>query len=497
MIAAIVSKIKKNSIAEELQIQTGDEILSIDSQKMSDIIDYNFLCKSEFLTIEIKKINGEIEIIELEKDFDEDLGIIFESAVFDKVKPCLNKCIFCFVDQQPEGLRDTLYVKDDDYRLSYLQGTYITLTNLTQKDRERIEMLGLGPLYVSVHTTNPELRIKMLKNPNAGKIMEHLKWLEKRQIPVHTQIVLCPGYNDGDELRRTLSDFKKLKNILSVAIVPVGITKFRGQNEELHPVTKEIAEETIKIVDEFNKSLNLKKNLVCCSDEFFGGKCIPPGDYYGSFCQLEDGVGALRLLLDDFDMQKKRLPESLSAPLNILFATSQLAKPVIDEISKELNKIKNLKTNVVAVKSNYWGENISVAGLITSDDLINAINRQKKRGKREEERAEAKCKMQNAKSDVVLDKEIALEPRHCEERGTSDAAIQQTFHPFTHSPLHLFNPSTIVIIPSVMLRPFTQDFLDGKNLDYVKEKTGLDFLVIEDYYSTKEIVEFILNNKEH
>lgn len=431
---AIVSKVKENSIAQELKIQIGDEILSIDKEKMSDLIDYNFLCKSEFLTIEIKKTTGEIEVIELEKDFDEDLGIIFESAVFDKIKPCLNKCIFCFVDQQPEGLRDTLYVKDDDYRLSYLQGTYVTLTNLTSKDKERIETLGLGPFYISVHTTNPELRVKMLKNPKAGKIMENLKWLEKKQIPVHLQVVLCPGYNDGDELRRTLNDFKSLKNILSVAIVPVGITKYR-EGDELFPVTKEIADETIRIVDEFNKSLHLtlKKSIACCSDEFFliAGKYIPLEKYYGNFSQLEDGVGALRLLLDDFDERKKDLPKSLSAPLNILFVTSQLAKPALDEISRDLNKIKNLKTDVVAVKSNYWGANISVAGLITSDDLIKTIHNS------------------------------------------------------------LFTIHTLIIIPSVMLRQFTQDFLDGKNLDYVKEKTGLNFLVIEDYYSTKEIIDFI------
>lgn len=436
--SAIVSKVEKNSIAEELEIQPGDEVLSIDEQKMTDLIDYNFMCKSEFLTIEIKKQNGEIEEIEIEKDFDENLGIVFQSAVFDKIKPCLNKCIFCFVDQQPEGLRDTLYIKDDDYRLSYLQGTYVTFTNLIQKDKERIETLGLGPFYISVHTTNPELRVKMLKNPNAGDILKHLKWLEKNHIPVHLQIVLCPKYNDGDELRRTLSDFKKLKNILSVAIVPVGITKFRaiGKCDKLYPVTKEIAQETIEIVDEFSKSV--KKSLVCCSDEFFAlaENSIPSKKYYGNFSQLEDGVGALRLLLDDFEKEKKRLPKNfkkgLSAHRNILFATSQLAKPAIDEIAASLNKIKNLNAEVVAVKSNYWGEGISVAGLITSEDLIR----------------EVKSKMQKAKGDF-----------------------------------------STVIIPSVMLRPFTQDFIDGKTLDYVKEKTGLDFFVIQDCYSTKEIVD--------
>lgn len=433
---AIISKVEKNSIAEELELQTGDEILSIDEQKMTDLIDYNFLCKSELLTIEIKKVNrkdgDEIEVIELEKDYDEDLGIVFESAVFDKIKPCLNKCIFCFVDQQPKGLRDTLYIKDDDYRLSYLQGTYVTFTNLTKKDKERIEKLGLGPFYISVHTTNPELRVKMLKNPNAGEILKHLKWLAKNHIPVHTQIVLCPGYNDGEELKRTLSDLGKLKNVLSIAIVPVGITKFREINgkNELKPVTKEIALETIKIAKEFNKQSKLAK--ACCSDEFFSlaSKSIPSNEYYGNFSQLEDGVGALRLLLDDFEKEKKRLPKSLSAQKNILFATSQLAKPAIYEIVEDLNKIKNLNAQAVAVKSDYWGEGITVAGLITSDDLINTV------------------------------------------KG--------------------INADT-VIIPSVMLRPFTQDFLDGKTLDFVKKETGLEFLVIKDYYSTKELVDFLQN----
>lgn len=427
--SATVSKVNKNSIAEKLKIQSGDEILSIDGQKMFDLIDYNFLCKNEFITVEIKKQNGKIETVELEKDFDAHLGIIFESAVFDKIKPCRNNCIFCFVDQQPNGLRDTLYIKDDDYRLSYLQGTYITLTNLTAQDKKRIEKLRLGPLYISVHTTNSELRAKMLKNPKAGDIVEKLKWLEKIEIPVHIQIVLCPKYNDGKELERTLSDLSGLKNILSVAVVPVGITKF--QKNKLYPVTKKIALKTVKIIENFRNKLP-----VCCSDEFFAlaRLTIPPKTYYGNFSQIEDGVGALRLLLDDFKKQKKRLKKSLSAPKSILFATSKLAESAIKEICAELNKIKNLKADYAAVKSEYWGEDITVAGLITSGDLIRSL----------------------------------------------------TLHPFTFSAVR-----PAIIIPSVMLRPFGEDFLDGKNLNYVKEKTGLDFVIIKDFYSTKEIVDFI------
>lgn len=417
--SAIVNKVIEGSIAEELEIEPGDEIVSIDETSMLDMIDYNFLCKSDFLTVEVKKKNGEVEVIELEKDYDEDLGIVFESAVFDRVKPCLNKCIFCFVDQQPKGLRETLYVKDDDYRLSYLQGTYITLTNLTEKDKERIQRMHLGPFYVSVHTTNPDLRVKMLRNPNAGKALENLKWFRKNKIPFHAQIVLCPGLNDGAELERTLSDLAELKNtVLSVAIVPVGVTQFR--KESLKQVDKDCALQTIEIASKYNK--------VCCSDEFFilAEKAIPPAKYYGNFAQLEDGVGAIRMLLEDF--KQLELPKSLNKPLKILFATSYAAKTALDEICSKLNRIKNLTAEVVPVKSNYWGRDITVAGLITTDDLIEALN-----GKE----------------------------------------------------------GDFTVIPSVMLRPYSEDFLDGKTLTYVKEQTGKEFFVIKNIYSMKELTEYL------
>lgn len=416
---AIVNGVVEGSIAEELGIEKGDEILSIDNSKMIDMIDYNFLCKSDLLTLEIKKLNGEIEEIELEKDFDEELGIIFESAVFDRVKPCLNHCIFCFVDQQPKGLRETLYVKDDDYRLSYLQGTYITLTNLSEDDKDRIKRMHLGPFYVSVHTTNPELRVKMLKNPNAGKALENLKWFRKNKIPFHAQIVLCPGYNDGAELERTLSDLAELKNtVLSVAIVPVGITQFR--KEGLKHVDKKCAQETIKIASKYKR--------VCCSDEFFllAEQDIPPTKYYGNFNQLEDGVGSIRMLLDDF--KSKKLPKKIKTPLKLSFATSYAAKYAIDKIAEKLNKIKNLSVTVNPVKSAYWGQDITVAGLITTDDLIKTVK--------------------NIDTDIV-------------------------------------------IIPSVMLRPYSEDFLDGKNLSYVKEKTGKEFFIVKNIYSMAEIVDYL------
>lgn len=417
---AIVSSVETGSIAEELEIEAGDELLSIDGQKMLDMIDYGFYCKSELLTLEIKKANGEIEEIELEKDYDENLGIVFESAVFDKIKPCLNRCIFCFVDQQPKGLRDTLYIKDDDYRLSYLQGTYITLTNLKEEDKQRISRMHLGPFYVSVHTTNPELRVRMLRNPNASKIMENLNWFKENEIPFHAQIVLCPDVNDGVELDRTLKDLSTLgDSLLSVAIVPVGITQYREDNI-LKQVTPEVAKQTIEIANKYSK--------VCCSDEFFllAEKEIPPTEYYGNFCQLDDGVGAIRALIDDFESYD--LPKELSEPLDLAFATSYAGKDAIQYVSKCLNKIKNLKTTVYPVKSNYWGQNITVAGLITSQDLINTIK--------------------DIKSDYI-------------------------------------------VVPGVMLKPYTDSFLDGETLSHVEQITGKKFIVIHNQYSLGELIDFI------
>ena len=277
---AIVNSVISGSIAEELEIQKGDELLSIDGNTLQDMIDYNFYMKSELITVEIKKSDGEIEEIELEKDYDEDLGIVFESAVFDRIKPCLNHCVFCFVDQQPKGLRDTLYIKDDDYRLSYLQGTYVTLTNLKEEDKNRIARMHLGPLYVSVHTTNGELRKKMLNNKNADKILNELDWLKKANIPIHCQIVLCPGYNDNEELIKTLNDLYKYKKIVkSVAIVPVGITKYR-ENDDLKKVDYSVAKRTIEIVNDFNFAQ--KTNFAQLSDEFFilTNSDIPDKKYY-------------------------------------------------------------------------------------------------------------------------------------------------------------------------------------------------------------------------
>lgn len=425
---AIVSNVLKDSIASELELEKGDEIISINGEKPKDLIDFRYMMCEENLDLEIKKLNGEVEIYEIEKDFDEDLGVVFESAVFDRIKPCTNRCIFCFVDQQPDGLRKSLYIKDDDYRLSYLQGTYVTLTNLTQKDRERIESLHLGPLYVSVHTTNPDLRAKMLNNPKAANILEDLKWLKKADIPVHAQIVLCPGYNDGKELERTLDDFAKFKSIIrSVAIVPVGITKFHKNN--LKEITKENALHVIKQVEDFNKKV--KKHLAMASDEFFlkADYPVPERKYYGSFSQIEDGVGALRLLMDDFEKNKKHLrTKTLDTPKKLTLATTFSAADVIKKVAEELNGINNLECEVVVLRNNFFGENVIVAGLITGQDLINQL-----KGK-----------------DIET-----------------------------------------LVLPSIMLRPFTNDFLDNTTISDVENALGCKVKIVQDIYSTKELFQFV------
>lgn len=423
---AVISEVLKNSIAEELGFQKGEVILSINGHELKDMIDYNYLISDEEVEVEIKKLNGEVEVYEIEKDYDDNLGIVFESAVFDRIKPCTNKCVFCFVDQQPEGLRETLYIKDDDYRLSYLQGTYVTLTNLTQKDRERIEQLHLGPLYVSVHTTNPELRVKMLNNPKAANIIDDLKWLKKADIPIHAQVVLCPGYNDGAELERTLSDFSKFKSIIqSIAIVPVGLTKFH--KNDLKVLTKENALNVIKQVEAFNKKV--KKQMAMASDEFFikADYPIPDAKYYGSFAQIEDGVGAIRLLLDDFEKTKKTLPKSISTKQKLAFAISESAQKAMGIVLEELNKIENLECIKLDLKNNFFGDNVTVAGLITGEDLIYQI------------------------------------------KQSGIAKITKN-----------------LVIPSIMLRPYSEDFLDGRTVKDVESETGMRIFIIRDIYSTSE-----------
>ena len=429
----IVESVIENSIANELEIKSGDKILSINNQTPKDIIEYSFLINDEEINLLVEHKNGELEEYEIEKDFDEDLGIVFTSAVFDGIKRCCNHCIFCFVDQQPKGLRESLYVKDDDWRLSYIQGTYVTLTNLSENDFERIEKYHISPLFVSIHTTNPDLRVKMTRNPNAKKIMEQLKRFKKIKTKIHAQIVLCPSINDGEELKRTLEDLKSVKSILkSIAIVPVGISKYR--KEEFKRVDKKIALETIKIVENFNKSI--KKQIAMVSDEFFllAGLDVPEKKYYGDFLQIEDGVGAIRLLKDSFKKCLKKMKKQIKTRTKITIATAQSAYKLFCEFKKEIN-VKNLEFEVLEIKNKFFGEDINVAGLIVGQDII----------------------------DTIKNKDIQ----------------------------HL-------ILPSVMLQKngesYKEVFLDGKTLDDIKNiNKNTQIHILKDYYSFEEILQIINN----
>lgn len=424
---AIISEVKPNSIAWEFELEAGDKIIRVNDKELTDLIDFNFETATNEYTLTVeKKETGEIEVLEIEKDDEEELGIVFDSAVFDGVKRCLNKCIFCFVDQQPKHLRKTLYIKDDDYRLSYLQGTYVTLTNLKQDDKERIEKLNLGPLYVSVHTTNGELRKKMLNNKNADKILNELDWLKKANIPIHCQIVLCPGYNDNEELIKTLNDLYKYKKIVkSVAIVPVGITKYR-ENDDLKKVDYSVAKKTIEIVNDFN--LAKKTNFAQLSDEFFilTNSDIPDKKYYKHYAQLDDGVGTTRIILDDFAKREKKLPKKIKDKKIFHFILSKSSLKAFDIIAERLNQIENLNIVKVVVESKFFGDDINVSGLIVGSDILSALKNQ-----------------QNLN----------------------------------------------IVLPSIMLKPYTTSFLDDITVEDLEKKLNSKIHIIEDSYSVSEIIE--------
>ncbi|MEG3880769.1 DUF512 domain-containing protein, partial [Microcoleus sp. herbarium7] len=261
---ALISKVIPDSIAAEIGFDAGDAVIAINGEKPRDLIDYQFLCADEFLELEVLDSKGKTHKLEIEKEYDEDLGLEFETAVFDGIIQCNNRCPFCFIDQQPPGKRETLYIKDDDYRLSFLYGSYLTLTNLSQKEWNRIEQMRLSPLFVSVHATEPEVRIRLLKNLRAGEILSQIKWFQERRLQIHAQVVVCPGINDGEHLERTLLDLAKFHTgnipaVASVAVVPVGLTRFRPAEDELTAVTPEKAREVIAQVQKIQAVLSQGK----------------------------------------------------------------------------------------------------------------------------------------------------------------------------------------------------------------------------------------------
>lgn len=381
---AKITKVLPDSIAAEIGFEVGDAIVSINGSHPRDLIDYRFLCADEYLEIEALDAAGNNHFLEIEKDYDEDLGLEFETALFDDLIQCNNRCPFCFIDQQPPGKRESLYYKDDDYRLSFLYGSYLTLTNLTEKEWQRIEQMRLSPLFVSVHATEPDIRIRLLKNNRAVKILEHIKWFQERRLQIHAQVVICPGINDGIHLDRTIRDLASfytddIPAVSSVAVVPVGLTRFRPQKDELVPVTREKAQTVISQVrylqTEFRKTLGT--TFVWLADEWFliAGEELPKESEYEDYPQIDNGVGSIRLFLKEFNQYAaKKLPKSVS-PRKFTWVVGNAVEQAFQPIIQRLNAVEGLSVTMQAMSSDYWGQSISVTGLITGHDLLLNLHR--------------------------------------------------------------------------------------------------------------------------
>lgn len=376
----VISKVYKNSIAEELGIEVGDLLMSINGQTIHDIIEYRFLLSDEYLEVEIKKINGEIYIYEIEKDYDDDLGIEFTNPIIDQAKSCRNKCVFCFIDQLPKGMRETLYFKDDDSRLSFLQGNFVTLTNMSEEDIDNIIKYRISPINISVHTTNPELRQKMINNRFAGKLYSIMQRLADAQIQMNCQIVLCPGYNDKDELTRTISDLEKLyPYVNSAAIVPVGITKHRSHLPNLDIFNQKTASETIDQIQNLQKMYldKIGTRFAFLSDEFYiiANRNLLEYDEYEGFIQFENGVGMISKL--EREIQEHLMTISQDQKIRkkkISIATGHSAFEFIKKMANEIMNVCNdVEINVFKIVNNFFGETITVSGLITATDIIEQL----------------------------------------------------------------------------------------------------------------------------
>ena len=374
----IIREIEGNSIAEELGLSPGDELISINDTKIKDVFDYHFLIKDEQLNVLIKKPNGQEWELDIEKDYDEDLGLVFEDGLMDSYRSCRNKCIFCFIDQMPPGMRDTLYFKDDDARLSFLQGNYITLTNLSDDEIDRIIYYKLSPINISIHTTNEELRCKMLNNRFAGSSLSKMKRLKDAGITMNGQIVLCKGWNDKEELEKTIHDLSEfIPHMKSVSVVPVGLSKYR---ENLTPLEKFTKEDSIEVLDTIHRWQNIflthyNTRFIYAGDEWYinAELTIPDEESYEGYPQMENGVGMLRSFMDEFDDYYDSLTGD-HRKKHISLATGVLASPYISQMLNKLNeKFPNINVNIYTIENSFFGKNITVAGLLTGEDIINQV----------------------------------------------------------------------------------------------------------------------------
>lgn len=389
-----ISDIVPGSIAEEMEIAPGDLLLSVNDHELEDVFDYHYLVNEEEITVLIQKPDGEQWELEIEKDYNEDLGLVFEQALLDEYHSCRNKCIFCFIDQMPPGMRETLYFKDDDARLSFLQGNYVTLTNLSDKDIDRIKRFHLSPINISVHTTNPQLRCEMLHNRFAGEALDKMKDLAEAGVEMNSQIVLCKGWNDGEELDRSIRELSQLyPSMQSLSVVPIGMTKYRQGLVQIEKFTREDAVQLLTQLEGWQRKLlnQYGTRFVHASDEWFllADQKIPEAEYYEGYGQLENGVGMVRSFLDeweealedwkkknDFNVKGKKSPDvegdsSTVEKRVVSVVTGRLFGPILQQCGKELEALmEGVSVQVYPIRNDFFGEDITVAGLVTGQDIL-------------------------------------------------------------------------------------------------------------------------------
>ena len=372
--SVIIKSVERGSPAYKAGIKNGDNLVSIDGNEIMDVLDYRFYQDNERLTVEVIDSSGKTKTARIKKDEYEELGLEFETYLMDKKHSCRNKCVFCFIDQLPKGLRKSLYFKDDDSRLSFLFGNYITLTNITEHEVERIIKMHISPINISVHTTNPDLRVKMMANKNAGKALQIIDRFNSAGIKLNCQLVLCPGYNDGEELERTLSDLSRLENAECIAAVPVGLTAYREGLAEIEPFNKQTAGAVLDIIDKYGDICLTKygQRRIYGADEFYllAEREIPEADYYGDFLQLENGVGLWSLLRSEALDALNDCDYKLEDERSISLVTGEAAYPLIKMIAdKCMGKNPLLRARVFPIKNNFFGGKINVSGLVTATDI--------------------------------------------------------------------------------------------------------------------------------
>ncbi len=404
----IVYKVQADSIAEELEVTPGDALLSVNGHEIEDVFDYRYYTNEEYLTVVIRKENGEEWELEIEKEYEEDLGIEFANGLMSEYRSCQNKCIFCFIDQMPPGMRDTLYFKDDDSRLSFLQGNYVTLTNMKDHDLERILEYKLGPINISVQTTNPKLRCRMLNNRFAGDALKKMDILYEAGIPMNGQIVLCKGVNDGEELKRSIEDLMKYVPVMeSVSVVPVGLSRFREGLYPLEPFTRDDAGEVLELIHHYQKLCMEQSGLhfVHASDEWYllAEQKLPSEENYDGYPQLENGVGMLRLLREEFreamELEGVKKGHDILHSEKITIATGMLAAPVLQELALEFQAVfPEKEIQVIPVRNYFFGEQITVSGLLTGQDIMEQL-KERELGNR----LLLPCNLLRSKEEVFLD----------------------------------------------------------------------------------------------